>query len=168
MSPKLTYFCTFFQIMAALIDNNNVVNIGKLLKRYPFEDLVLYFIKAGRCWPLKRNIRCFMNRLYYFRPDIDTQLSQILKYELKNIIDDLNSYIQQKHRPDYNLLQNKKFENPVRFSYIESYHYLLIEETLFTVYQLVNYEKLKKELVVYLNYNAVTDIQAVYNFFRIT
>jgi len=36
MSPQLTYLCTFFQIMAALIDNNNVVNIGKLLKRYPF------------------------------------------------------------------------------------------------------------------------------------
>jgi len=36
MGAKLTYICTFFQLMAALIDNNNVVNIGKLIKRYPF------------------------------------------------------------------------------------------------------------------------------------
>lgn len=36
MNPQLTYLCNFFQIMASLIDNNNVVNIGKLLKRYPF------------------------------------------------------------------------------------------------------------------------------------
>lgn len=80
MSAKLTYICTFFQLMAALIDNNNVVNIGKLIKRYPFEDLLGYLMKSGTCWPLKRNIRCFINRLYYFRPDIDTQLKNILSY----------------------------------------------------------------------------------------
>ena len=40
MSPKLTYLTTFFQLMSSLIDNNNPVNIGKLVKRYSFDYLV--------------------------------------------------------------------------------------------------------------------------------
>jgi hypothetical protein len=40
MSPKLTYVCSFFQVMSSLIDNGNSVNIGKLVKRYPFDYLV--------------------------------------------------------------------------------------------------------------------------------
>jgi inositol 1,4,5-triphosphate receptor type 1/inositol 1,4,5-triphosphate receptor type 3 len=101
-------------------------------------------MKSGTCWPLKRNIRCFINRLYYFRPEIDTQLKNILSYEVPNIIDDLNLFIGEKYSPDCAALENKKFKNPVRFTYIESYHYLLIEETLFTIYQLVGFEKLTR------------------------
>ena len=40
LSPKLTYICTFFQIASSLIDCNNSVNIGKFLKKYPFDKLV--------------------------------------------------------------------------------------------------------------------------------
>ena len=49
MSPQLTYFCSFFQIMSSLIDNNNAVNIGKLVKRYPFDLLVTYIEQAKTC-----------------------------------------------------------------------------------------------------------------------
>ena len=38
------------------------------------------------------------------------------------------------------------FENPVRFSYLESYLYLNFEENLFTLYQLVMNKKLLEEL----------------------
>lgn len=38
------------------------------------------------------------------------------------------------------------FENPVRFSYLESYLYLNLEENLFTLYQLVMNTKLLEEL----------------------
>lgn len=66
MSPQLTYICNFFQLMASLIDCRNIVNIGKLVKRYPFDALVSHLEAAGTCWPLKRNLRAFINRLYYF------------------------------------------------------------------------------------------------------
>lgn len=100
MSPKLTYICTFFQILAALIDTSNKVNIGKLIKRYPFDTLVDFLAKSRHCWPLKRNLRCFINRLYYFHPEIDAQLKTILKREMQNFIEDLNLYIEEKFSPE--------------------------------------------------------------------
>ena len=78
MGPQLTYVCTFFQTVSALIDFNNHVNIGKLIKRYPFDRLVSYLSLAGTCWPLKRNLRAFINRLYYFQDGLDTLLKPIL------------------------------------------------------------------------------------------
>ena len=90
MSPKLTYICTFFQMLSALVDTNNKVNVGKLIKRYPFDTLITFLVKSENCWPLKRNLRSFINRLYYFQPDIDSQLKTILSSDLMNIIEDLN------------------------------------------------------------------------------
>ncbi len=68
MSPRLTYMATFFQISASLIDDNNTVNMGKIIKKFPFDKLVQYITDAKTCWPLKRNIRTLFNRLYYFQP----------------------------------------------------------------------------------------------------
>jgi len=68
MNAKLTYLCTFFQIMTSLIDADNKVNISKLIKRYEFDILVDFIVECKTCWTLKRNIRSFLNRLYYFRP----------------------------------------------------------------------------------------------------
>lgn len=70
MEQELIYFTTLFQIMVSLIDGKCEVNMGKLVKKYPFKDLVEMLKEADRCWPLKRNIRAFMNRLYYFEPEI--------------------------------------------------------------------------------------------------
>lgn len=70
MSPELTYMTTFFQISASLIDDNNTVNMGKIIKKFPLNKLVRYITDAGTCWPLKRNIRTLINRLYYFQPEI--------------------------------------------------------------------------------------------------
>ncbi len=68
MSPQLTYITTFFQISASLIDGNNTSNIGKIIKKFPFDDLIKYIKYSKNCWPLKRNIRTLLNRLYYFQP----------------------------------------------------------------------------------------------------
>lgn len=57
---------TFFQIMVSLIDDGCKVNAGKLVKKFPFDKLVTYIELAQKCWPLKRNIRAFLNRLYYY------------------------------------------------------------------------------------------------------
>ena len=66
MSPELTYIVTFFQVMVSLIDDKCKVNAGKLVKKFPFDKLVECLVAADKCWPLKRNIRAFLNRLYYF------------------------------------------------------------------------------------------------------
>ena len=84
---------TYFQIMISLIDDKCKVNIGKLLKKFPFETLITCVRKAKRCWPLKRNIRAFLNRLYYFEPEIETYMSKILEDEIDNIITDLGYFI---------------------------------------------------------------------------
>lgn len=51
--------------MAGMIEGNNIVNIGKLVKRHPFEMLVEYIEVSKKCWPLRRNIRVYLNKLYY-------------------------------------------------------------------------------------------------------
>jgi hypothetical protein len=68
MKPKLVYYCTYFQILESLIDDNNKVNMGKLVKKFPFQTLVDLVRESKTCWPLKRNVRAFLNRLYYFQP----------------------------------------------------------------------------------------------------
>lgn len=40
IEPELNYFTTLFQIMVSLIDGKCEVNMGKLVKKYPFKDLV--------------------------------------------------------------------------------------------------------------------------------
>jgi hypothetical protein len=40
MEPDLLYLTTYFQILVSLIDDSNKVNMGKLVKRFPFKDLV--------------------------------------------------------------------------------------------------------------------------------
>ncbi len=55
----------------------------------------------------------------------------------------------------------------MRFSYIESFHYLLIEESLFTLISLASKEVSDGEIVKYLNKNASSDLQTAYNIFKI-
>jgi hypothetical protein len=96
MSAELTYTYTFFQTMAIMIEGNNIVNIGKLVKRHPFDMLVEYIEVSGKCWPLRRNIRVYLNKLYYNNVGLECYSKTILERELNNIIFDLNSYIQYK------------------------------------------------------------------------
>lgn len=124
MSPELTYMVTFFQISASLIDDNNTVNMGKIVKKFPFDKLIRFITEAKTSWPLRRNVRTLVNRLYYFQPEIETNLKKILEDDFVNIIDDLNSYIKIKHLSDVKERESMIFESPVRFSYLESYLYL--------------------------------------------
>lgn len=51
-------------------------------------------------------------------------MKSIIDYELDNIISDLNSYIYIKCKANISDFEALKFENPVRFSHLESYLYL--------------------------------------------
>lgn len=79
---------------------------------------------------------------------------------------DLHLYISGKHEPNVDEIESKKFRDPVRFSYIESYRYLLIEEILFTLMSMTSKEVVD-EIVKHLNKNASSDLQTAYNIFKI-
>lgn len=110
--------------MVSLIDDKCKVNAGKLVKKFPFDKLVDCLIAAKKCWPLKRNIRAFLNRLYYFEPEIETYISVIRTKEITNLISDMNYYIEIKCKTNAAEFEAAYFDNPVRFSYLESYLYL--------------------------------------------
>lgn len=118
---------TFFQIMSALIEDNNMVNLGKLTKRHPFELLSACIKKSNRCWPLRRNLQMYMNKLYYVHTSLDVYFSNITEVEFDNWIYTLNCFIQIKTSSREKHIEAQTIENPVRFSYTETYLYLSIE-----------------------------------------
>ena len=66
VSAELFYLATFFEIFSALIENENVVNIGKCTNMHPLPFLLETLKGAQRCWPLIRHLRAYVNKLYYF------------------------------------------------------------------------------------------------------
>jgi hypothetical protein len=167
IDARLSYMITYFQILQSLIDDRNSVNMGKLKKRFPFDTLVDWVRASRNCWPLKRNIRAFLNRLYYFEPEVEIYMKKIIGFELDNIIEDLNQYILIKCKSNIAEFENFIFENPVRFSYLESYLYLNLEENLFTLYELTTSKKIEDEMKTILHPIDNTSNDGPYNFIRI-
>lgn len=64
---------------------------------------------CNKCYMLKRNIRAFLNRMYYYTPGTDAYLSQIVSEETKYIIQDLNQLIKLKNRTDVDRLEKLRF-----------------------------------------------------------
>ena len=77
---------TFFQILTSLIDQNNRVNSGKLEKRFAFDSLLDMIKVCGKCFFLKRNVRAFLNRMYYFGSGTDAYINQVIKEDLVYIL----------------------------------------------------------------------------------
>lgn len=65
ISAELTYVYTFFEIFGALIENDNIINLGKCTNMHPYEWLVALLENARHCWPLVRHLRAYTNKLYY-------------------------------------------------------------------------------------------------------
>lgn len=128
--------------MAVMIQGKNIVNIGKLAKRHPFQMLVEYIEISGKCWPLRRNIRAYLNKLYYINDGLECYLKTIIEKELPNIIFDLNSFIQSKISSKSGDFETQMIENPVRFTYMESYLYLNLEEVLYSLYEILHHKKI--------------------------
>ena len=138
MSENLTYLITYWQILTSLVDQHNEVNIGKLLKNFPFGDIVSFISESKICWPLKRNLRAFLNRMYYFSPGSNAYLNGMIEREIPIIISDLDYFISMKMNSESEKFENLIFKNPVRYSYLESYFYLNFEETLFSLERLLH------------------------------
>ena len=67
---------------------------------------------------------------------------------MDNIINDLNHYITLKTKSPETIIEIEKlkFENPIRFTYMESYLYLHLEENLFTLFMLATDKKIGEEM----------------------
>lgn len=101
---ELTYMSSYFQILTSLVDQNNNVNSGKLEKRFPFDKILDMIKECKKCYFLKRNLRAFLNRMYYFFPNTDKYLNNILTEDLIYIEYDLNELIKLKNRKDFQKL----------------------------------------------------------------
>lgn len=121
------------------------------------------------CWILKRNIRCVINKLYYFEVGTNVYLSTIINKEIPTIIDDLDRFISIKYKAEDEVsrLEGLVLENPVRFTYLESYFYLNLEENLFSMFSMLNTSELYDELASILKgLNTASDFSN--NIIRIT
>lgn len=56
-------------MMGILIEDDNKINLGKCTQIHPFYELLKFSVFSKRCWPLKRNIRAYINKLYYSQED---------------------------------------------------------------------------------------------------
>lgn len=168
LNPELTYMFTFFQVMSALIEDNNTVNVGKLAKRHPFELLSACIRNSHRCWPLRRNLQTYMNKLYYQQPSLDCYFYNIVESEFDNFIYTLNCYIQVKYSTRAPQWEQQQLENPVRFSYMETYMYLSLEEVLNSLYEIMYKKKVTDELNATVEEKVVSgDLELAYKFIRI-
>ena len=60
---------------------------------HPFPSLLGILWAAKRCWPLKRYVRAYVNRLYYSFDDFENLSQFIIEYDLAIIITDLTAII---------------------------------------------------------------------------
>jgi inositol 1,4,5-triphosphate receptor type 1/inositol 1,4,5-triphosphate receptor type 3 len=56
---------TFFQLFQGLIEDGNEINIGKCKNMHPYHKLLQMLPWTQNCWPLKKHLRGYINRLYY-------------------------------------------------------------------------------------------------------
>jgi hypothetical protein len=113
-----------------LIENENVVNIGKCTNMHPLSFLLDLLKGAGNCWPLIRHLRAYVNKLYYFSGrEKDTAIFDLfIVKDLPNIRNEMRGIVELVcNTPDYNII---KIKNPIRYAYIGSYVYLTLEEIL--------------------------------------
>lgn len=95
LPPQLMYYITMFNIFSSLIEGDNKVNIGKCKQVHSYKFLLdlLCMPRAKSCYPLRRNVRAYINRLYYSDNDYENLNEHILNTEIPLIIDDLDAII---------------------------------------------------------------------------
>jgi hypothetical protein len=94
-------------------------------------------------------------------------MKAIINCEVNNIIQDLNFYIELKTKANVQEYESQVFENPIRFTYLESYLYLNLEENLFTLYELTTRKAIEEEMNNFLHSLSNAKNTGPYNFIRI-
>jgi hypothetical protein len=146
MLPRVTYMSTMFELLSVLVENKNMINIGKLSNIHTYQYL-LQTLREATHWQLRRSIRAYINRLYYINKDDDVFLfEEFIRNEFFIISQELTELVELYNRLHEDLYIN----NSIRFAYTGSQTYLALLEiltTLFTVLEKPVFSyKLTKEL----------------------
>ncbi|CAD8078308.1 unnamed protein product [Paramecium sonneborni] len=129
INPELTYLFNYFQLLVLLISNKNEINLGKCKQMHSHLKLIKLYQRTGQCWPLKRYLRAYINKLYYeHNNDFIGICQNLIEIDLENILNDLKDILELREvECDY---QKIKLSNPTRFSYLCSYFFMTLEENL--------------------------------------
>lgn len=146
LPPQLMYFITMFNTFSSLIEGGNEVNIGKCKQVHSYKFLLdlLGLERAKHCYPLRRNLRAYINRLYYADNDYENLNEHILNVEVPLIISDLDDII--RIYLEENNLSRYTLSHPVRFQFFETYYYLYFEELLVSLHEILHKQKFKDSL----------------------
>lgn len=85
---------TYFQIFCLLIEDRNEINAGKCRNMHQFGVLLNILGQSKQCWPLKRYLREYINRLYYGQDNFENISQLVVEYDIENIINDLQQLIE--------------------------------------------------------------------------
>lgn len=134
MSPQLTLMVTLFNLLGILIEDGNKINVGKCTQIHPFYHLLKFVSFARHCWPLKRNLRSYLNKLYYCHDDYNGIMELIKIEEFDNFLYDLDYFIVLTLCEP--TLPEVRMKNPIRFTYLQTFLYLNIEEVLISLHHM--------------------------------
>ena len=112
------------------MEGKHIVNIGKGRQVHSYEMLMKILMYGDLCYPLKTNIRNYINQLYYSTPIEEDLYNQIVKTELPFLVEDLNVIITilvKKINTEYVLA------HPIRYKFYETYFFLYVEQILFSL-----------------------------------
>lgn len=70
LNPTEAYVTYHFELFSALVESENLINIGKLENLHSYKDCLAYLNETNR-WQLRRSLRSYVNRLYYINKDKD-------------------------------------------------------------------------------------------------
>lgn len=70
LSHAETYATTHFELFSAMVESENLINIGKLENLHPYLYCLTCLSETNR-WQLRRALRSYVNRLYYVHKDKD-------------------------------------------------------------------------------------------------
>jgi hypothetical protein len=134
LNPAETYATTHFELFSALVESENLINIGKLENLHPYTYCLDKLNETNR-WQLRRALRSYVNRLYYVHKDRDIFLfEEFIRKEFSIINRELFDLIEL-HRSKM-LTEDLKVKNGIRFVYAQSEIILLIIEILITLHEM--------------------------------
>ncbi|KAL4426931.1 hypothetical protein ABPG74_012931 [Tetrahymena malaccensis] len=62
---QIVYMMSIFSLFSMLVEGQNEVNLRKSIKLHPLKFLIQLMEKCSICTPLKKEIRTYINRVYY-------------------------------------------------------------------------------------------------------
>lgn len=98
---------------------------------YSFEEIIKLMSLSNNCWPLKKYLRAYINRMFY--KNVQNISKGFIMNDLTTILEDLQEIIDIKTASKYSYMNMATITNPIRFKYLSSYIYLYLEEILLTL-----------------------------------